>query len=219
MRYPSLILRTIAEIEDLLSDESKAEIVDSFQQPFLLAQIEMWKFTVDLAKHDLDSPILTRLMEYPADSFDVIVYDMIVQHLLPLADHFGKIPIVGTSPYGSNPILAESFGHHFYTYFPNSALPYTDDMTFFQRVQNYIYYLTILGGKRWYADSIHKIMKERFGEDIPPVADYENRVGLLLTNYDPLLDFPEPVPPQIIPVGGVNARPPKELPQVDPALK
>ncbi|KAK9745650.1 UDP-glucoronosyl and UDP-glucosyl transferase [Popillia japonica] len=57
-------------------------------------------------------------------------------------------------------------------------------------------------------------MKERFGEDIPPVADYENRVvGLLLTNYDPLLDFPEPVPPQIIPVGGVNARPPKELPQ------
>ncbi|KAK9745657.1 hypothetical protein QE152_g6684 [Popillia japonica] len=113
------------EIEDLLSDESKAEIVDSFQQPFLLAQIEMWKFTVDLAKHDLDSPILTRLMEYPADSFDVIVYDMIVQHLLPLADHFGKIPIVGTSPYGSNPILAESFGHHFYTYFPNSALPYT----------------------------------------------------------------------------------------------
>ncbi|KAK9679055.1 hypothetical protein QE152_g40329 [Popillia japonica] len=98
------------KLRDLLNDESKAEFMVGLQQSLLSVQIEMWKFTIEFARHDLESPHLTRLIEYPIHSFDIIVYD-IVPHLLPLADHIGNILNVETSPYVSNPMLAASLGH------------------------------------------------------------------------------------------------------------
>lgn len=41
-----------------------------------------------------------------------------------------------------------------------------------------------------------------------------DRISLLLANTNPLLDYPQPLPPNIIPVGGLQAKPAKMLPQV-----
>ncbi|GJQ80789.1 hypothetical protein Trydic_g9380 [Trypoxylus dichotomus] len=200
--------------EAVLSDEEKGEFIKSFASSFITELLGMWEFTVELAKQNLDSEQVKHLMEYPKDFFQLIIFDMNVPfHLLPLIDHFGKIPAIGTSPFASAPFIAEAFGHHFCTYFPNYRLPYTDEMSFFQRVQNTVVYAFSIGIKKYYIRKLDALLKEKIDKDVRSIKDYENDIGLLLSNYDPILDFPEPIPPHIIPVGGLHATPSKKLPE------
>lgn len=59
---------------------------------------------------------------------------------------------------------------------------------------------------------LHKLAQEVFGDDLPYVADLERRMTLALVNTHPAIDFPEPLPPNIIPVAGLQVLPVKPLP-------
>lgn len=175
----------------------------------------MWLYTEDFARHDLNSDSLKRLLDYPKDFFDIAIFDVTLSHhLYPLIDYFGNIPAIGATPFGIPPYISDAFGHHFYPYYPNYALPYTNAMTFTQRLQNTLAFAVFYFFKSYYLNELHRLTIEKFGKDTPSPTDYERRIALLLANYDPILDYPQPLPPQIIAVGGLNARPAKKLPEV-----
>ncbi|KAF5282558.1 hypothetical protein FQA39_LY04965 [Lamprigera yunnana] len=47
---------------------------------------------------------------------------------------------------------------------------------------------------------------------IPPFEEVERNISILLCNTDPNLEYPLDLPPNIIPVGGLQVQPPKPLP-------
>lgn len=56
--------------------------------------------------------------------------------------------------------------------------------------------------------------KKVFGSDYPYMGDLEYKTVIALVNSHPAIDFPEPLGPNVIPVGGLQILEPKPLPKV-----
>lgn len=56
--------------------------------------------------------------------------------------------------------------------------------------------------------------RQVFGNDYPYMGDLEKKTLIALVNTHPSIDFPEPLSPNIIPVGGLQIKDPKPLPKV-----
>lgn len=61
---------------------------------------------------------------------------------------------------------------------------------------------------------LDEISAEIFGPEYPRARDLEYRTQLVLVNTHPAVDFPEPLPPNVIPVGGLQIQEPKPLSKV-----
>lgn len=59
---------------------------------------------------------------------------------------------------------------------------------------------------------INEMAKQKFGPDLPYVGDLEDHAKIALVNIHPAIDFPQPLPPNVIPVGGLQIVPAKFLP-------
>ncbi|KAI4466747.1 UDP-glucosyltransferase [Holotrichia oblita] len=173
----------------------------------------LWNSIIKIAEHDLQSNALKTILDYPKDSFDLIIFDMMMGHnFYPLVRYFGNPPIIGISPLGLSPNILDAMGTHTYSYYPMYYLKYTDQMTFLQRVENWLM-LTLDNCFKWYyLRELHELAKNRFGQDIIPVEDVEKQFKILLANYDHILDYPLSLPPNIIPVGGLHTKRSTTLP-------
>lgn len=58
-----------------------------------------------------------------------------------------------------------------------------------------------------------------FGPDYPRARDLEAYLQLVLISTHPAIDFAEPLPPNVIPVGGLQIKDPKPLPEVIANIK
>lgn len=55
--------------------------------------------------------------------------------------------------------------------------------------------------------------RKLFGPDYPYLGDLEFKTSIVLVNSHPSIDFPEALPPNIIPVGGLQVKEPEPLPE------
>lgn len=176
----------------------------------------LWDYIVGFAELDLNSKALQKLLDYPRDSFDLIVFDIVCGHYLyPLINRFGNPPVIATSPFALPPYILDSMGSEFYSYLPIHFVTYTDRMGFYERFENMVLHMMDYYLKYKHMAILFHLAEERFdSEDLVPFEQVERQFQLLLTNYDPILDFPVPLPPFIIPVGGLHTKRSTDLPQV-----
>lgn len=59
---------------------------------------------------------------------------------------------------------------------------------------------------------INEMAKQTFGPDLPYVGGLEDHAKIALVNVHPAIDFPQPMAPNVIPVGGLQILPAKSLP-------
>jgi glucuronosyltransferase len=87
-------------------------------------------------------------------------------------------------------------------------------MTFFQRVKNALGTIALSGVFRFYYNPImEKIYRAHFGQDTPGVEEIKYNVSLILANGHFSLNFPRPLMPEVIDVGGMHCRPANPLPK------
>ncbi|GJQ80788.1 hypothetical protein Trydic_g9379 [Trypoxylus dichotomus] len=205
---------TVLEIEGFHnSHEASIDATSLFKLNSVQHILHLWDFNLEICEYDFQSSTLTKLMNYSRDSFDLIIFDLNAgQCLYPLIGHFNNPPVVGVSPFGIPPFIADVMGNHIYPYIPFYTLPYSDRMTFWQRFHNVL--LQVLENVvKWsfYMPDFYRKAQKFFGEDILCFHEVERNIGLLLTNNDQVFDFPQPFPPNIIPVGGLHIKSSKEL--------
>ena len=146
---------------------------------------------------------------------DLILSDAFInEYALNFVDRL-KLPLVlhGSSPglpFASKPMGASSD----YASVPTIFTDFDDQMTFMQRMINAIQSeLTEFVIKSFVLGPLEK----RVRIDMPegrPLSEIKRDASLLLLNSDPITNWPRQLPPSVIPIGALQTRPAKELPEV-----
>ncbi|KAF5307551.1 hypothetical protein FQR65_LT06907 [Abscondita terminalis] len=210
---------TVITIEGLYTYTQK-----KFNDKDLLLQSNPLKDLMRLSKYihftctfDFESPAFQKLLQYPDDfTFDLIIFDVAGPVCLYGFIHRFKHPIVvAVSPYVVSPYHSHLFTNPLYTsYTPYFGTTFTNQMTFYQRTLNLFYtYFDIVIHKFLLYPHQHKIAKNAFNSTLPLFTDMQSQFSLFVVNIDPIIDYPIPLLPNIIPVGGLHIKPPKCLPQ------
>lgn len=167
---------------------------------------------------DITSSAFASLYNYPEDfKFDLIIFDVTGgQCLYALIDRFGTPPVVAVTPFLLPSSLASIFGSHLQpSYIPFYSGEFTTDMNVWEKMMNYILTYTDTLYNHYVVVPTHfAIAQKHLGDSVKDFHEIRKNFSVLLSNTDPVLDYPMSLPPNIIPVGGLHIKAAKVLPKV-----
>jgi hypothetical protein len=151
------------------------------------------------------------------ETFDLIIIDLTLEEcFLGFVPVFGNPPVIAITAYVSPPWHSTIVGNPQILSFTSSqTLPFTDHMTFIQRMVNFLLHTFILYYRTFHhLPNIDNIAKKYFGNSTLLPSEIERNVSLVMVNTHFSFDYPRPLVPAMIPVGGMHITPGKELPKV-----
>nr|XP_023017627.1 UDP-glucuronosyltransferase 2B15-like [Leptinotarsa decemlineata] len=174
-------------------------------------------FAVFACNYSVNTEGFKFLMNYPKDfKFDLILSDVTLSNcLLPISQRFNFPPTAALTAFMLPPHVSEAFGNPYpLSYLPYDLLNFSDQMNFFERLQNYaLARMDTFLKYIYFEHKIEEVARSAFGNDMRPLEDFANRLSLLICNLTPGFHYPRPITPNIIPVGGLHINPKKKLPQ------
>ncbi|KAL1790485.1 UDP-glucuronosyltransferase 2B31-like, partial [Sigmodon hispidus] len=210
---------SMAEVEELFLDSIRKYIYElpkqSLWRYFLMYQELVWvdsDYFESLCKDvAFNKELMTRLQ---MSSFDVVVADPFVPCGDLLAEIL-KIPLVYSLRFFPGSTYEKYSGGLPLppSYVPPALSPFSDQMTFMERVQNVIYVLCF---DFWFQTFNEKRWNQLYSEVLGRPATLSELMGkadiwLIRIYWD--LEFPHPVLPNFDFVGGLHCRPAKPLPK------
>ncbi|CAG9807568.1 unnamed protein product [Chironomus riparius] len=160
---------------------------------------------------------IEKILSYPDDfKFDIVIYDFTCSAcLLPIIHKFNYPSIVGVSAFLNPPYTHFLIGGNKYpAYVPHYLLDFKPPMTFYERFYNLlIYSIEDLSFEYELYPGLEKTVRKHLNfKDLPSIKEIEQKTKLLLLNSDHAIDYPEPLQPNMVLVGGLQITEPKELP-------
>ncbi|XP_022189984.2 UDP-glycosyltransferase UGT5 isoform X1 [Nilaparvata lugens] len=147
-------------------------------------------------------------------------YDLLITEIfasdcyIPFA-HKLRVPLVSISTFYPTPWLNPRISNPDNpSYITHYALPYTDKMTFTQRLLNTLAVVYGRVGYHLLSDSASYDMgRTYFGSDLPSISDISKETSLILVNNHHSISQVRPLVPNLIEIGGIHLRPPRPLPK------
>ncbi|KAF2885914.1 hypothetical protein ILUMI_20259, partial [Ignelater luminosus] len=206
---------TVLTMEGFYEEMFRTYNMEEFIEESALSMMtSIYDFALFTCRYDYNTAAFKTLLDYPQDyKFDLIIFDdsvgMRCYH--PLIKRFHNPPALAVTPFLLPPVISTVFGNHIYTsYNPHYNTQFTNKMSLSERIINFVLtYAEILYRYYIYLPREDALIKTNFKN----YEDLEKHISLLLCNTDPILDYPVALPPNIIPVGGLHARPPSKLPE------
>ncbi|RZC37455.1 UDP-glucuronosyltransferase 2B9-like, partial [Asbolus verrucosus] len=164
----------------------------------------LWSFAEITCILDYQTEGLKTIMQYPDGfKFDLIVWDFNVGHcLFPLIEKFGRPPVIAVNPFINQPNILRNIWQSF---IPFMAHPHTDHMTLWQKLKsNFFSVVTEITRIIHYIPRQTELAESYFGKVNLTIQEVETNVSLMLANYNPVFNYVEALPPNIIPVGGLH---------------
>lgn len=205
-------------VQSLVADVASAYNYTDMSQVTSIEWVRItYEFSVAGCEIVIKSEEFKQLMDYPPDfKFDLVIVESIGCECL-----FGAIPRFGSPPIISMNALQVPIWTLWQSgtpYFP-SHMPYiysfsTDHMTFAERFYNSLY--SVHGNYLYhsqYIPEMNRVARSYFGQDFPPIEDYQQRISFVLANFHPSLDYPWAFTPTLIPIAGIQVKEPTPLPQ------
>ena len=185
-----------------------------------MSHLEMMGFMFDLGTQftnaTIHHPKFRALLRSNAKFYAVIVEVFLTDALFATGAHFGA-PVIGLSTFGASKWSTELVGTPIIPSFvPHTFSPFTDHMTFFERLGNFaMYWMDELTMPFFYDSIQEKIYKEGFPNSAKAsLAEIKANTSLVLLNTHVSLGFPRPYATNMIEVGGMHVNPKVEkLPQ------
>uniref|UniRef100_A0A336MEL0 CSON000515 protein n=1 Tax=Culicoides sonorensis TaxID=179676 RepID=A0A336MEL0_CULSO len=156
------------------------------------------------------------LLNYPDTfKFDLIVMDYTMSgFLIGFLHKFRYPPVVAVTPFSVPHYFTTTFGGHRQpSYIPHHGSRFSDRMTFYERVINYIYYLVDDYHYQFsFIPDQNELLHEMFKyKNLPHITELQKHLGLALVNVHPAVEQYHPLPSNMIPVGGLQIQDPKPL--------
>lgn len=168
---------------------------------------------VKVAELELKSPQMQHFLSWAKDvTFDVVLYETILMGpYLALVHTLGSPPVIGVSTVDGFLWSENSMGSPTHPAYVPVIGPYTDHMTFFERLYNLYDYLSFTRIMPLAISIQDQAVKDIFGEGFPSVYEMEYNKTLLLLSGDGILNPPKAMTPNVIQVGPMHILPPKPL--------
>uniref|UniRef100_A0A182W7F2 UDP-glucuronosyltransferase n=1 Tax=Anopheles minimus TaxID=112268 RepID=A0A182W7F2_9DIPT len=188
-----------------MADESPAKMLQLLDE-----------FGINLCEAAIVSEGLHSLLRYPKDfKFDLFVSDFMIGPCVPsiIMHRFKDIPYIPSTPYNAPSTAATVLGSYAYPgLVPNHVFDAPESMSFVQRVKNFYFdtYEMILHEVYMHPEA-DRIVRKLY-PDAPPTQTFYKNVRLSLSNVNPIIQYKEPMMPNMIPVGGLQIMPSKPLP-------
>uniref|UniRef100_A0A1A9V223 UDP-glucuronosyltransferase n=1 Tax=Glossina austeni TaxID=7395 RepID=A0A1A9V223_GLOAU len=151
-------------------------------------------------------------------AYDLLLAEQFYQEPFLALSRIYDIPVVTTSTLGYENHMSQMMGLiQPWSFVPHGFMPYTDHMSFTERLQNSYYSLFEDMHREWiYFPKMDKLVQTYFGHlkvPIPKVSDMEKNVSVMLLNSYAPLTTTRPTIAGMIPVGGMHIYPPLALPE------
>ena len=173
------------------------------------------KFGVSNCEAGLSQPKVQELIK-SKETFDVVINDLFhTDCYLAFAYKF-KTKIIGISTSALMPWANDRMGNpENPSYIPNLFSPYSDKMSFYERLTNSLQLILFKFMYYIYVEiPTNDIARRHFGDDMPNLSEIAKKTSLVLVNSHPSLNGPRPLVPGVVEVGGIHINPPKPLPKV-----
>lgn len=140
--------------------------------------------------------------------FDVVIVEILLGDVfLALGKHFNA-PVIALTAFASTTWSYDLVKSPIFpSYMPNIINPYTDQMTFFERMYNsFTFWFEELALHFYYIPMQQQLMEETFPntENWPAFSEIRQNVSLVLINSHPTINTPRPYLPNMIDVGGLQ---------------
>lgn len=169
-------------------------------------------------EYALKHPEVQKLIHSTDLEFDLLIVEQFFQEaFLMLAKKFNA-PMVALTTYGFDNTLSGFMGQITpWSHSPHLYYPFTDRMTFFERLHNaYVCLYTELN-KHWvHMPRQNELAQKYFAHlpgPLPSVWDLERNISVILMNNYVPLEWPRSLVMGMVPIGGVQIKPPKTLPR------
>uniref|UniRef100_A0A182PSE1 UDP-glycosyltransferases domain-containing protein n=1 Tax=Anopheles epiroticus TaxID=199890 RepID=A0A182PSE1_9DIPT len=207
----------LEQVYSTLYEEEGLDLLEVSKETPFQSLFTFREYYLGMCRGALKSGGLSVILNYPDGfRFDLVLYDFgCGPCLLPLLHKFNYPPLIALTPFSNPPYSVDIVGgHKQYAYTPHFALPYSFDMSFAERVYNTYLCLWDAGLRKFdILPRLDAMVRERFGfPNMPYLQDLERRTVLMLVNTDPSMDALEPLPPNVIAIGGAHIKEPEPLP-------
>lgn len=173
----------------------------------------LWSFAESTCLVDFKTEGLRKIKNYPNDfKFDLIIVDINTGHCLyPLLEKFRYPPVIAVNPFINQPNV---FRNVWQSYIPFMTHNFFGEITLWQKLKS-VFFHTILEITKatYFIPHQQELAESYFGKMKSSIFDIEKNISLMLMNYNPIFNYIETFPPNMIPVGGLHIQP-KPLPQV-----
>ncbi|KAF4519852.1 UDP-glycosyltransferase-09 [Ephemera danica] len=137
--------------------------------------------------------------------FDLVIVETFMNEAVyGFADYF-KAPLVLVAPFGGFHFFNYGPGNPIpFSYVPNPVLGYSDRMSFTQRLTNTIFTLVWDLGNQFYYLPRQEAIRSKVFKNGKNVWELQRSVSLTLLNNHFSLNYPRPLVPSVIEVGGMH---------------
>ncbi|XP_055623109.1 uncharacterized protein LOC129766561 [Toxorhynchites rutilus septentrionalis] len=174
------------------------------------------EFGIRCCEISVESKGFKQLLDYPKDfKFDLFMSDIMNGPCLAslLLHRFGNPPYIPMTPYNAPSTTAPLIGSYVYpAAIPNHSFDAPLKMTLWERTKNFIFEMYDEIVKDYYLYPEADAIIRRIFPGAPSAKTLQNTIKLLFINTNPLIQYKEPMLPNVIPVGGMQIRKGKALP-------
>lgn len=217
IRLPRSKNLTVQEYVPLTGEE----LMQGFPDPF---EIKMksknsmsfpLRFVVEGCHKVIQSDIFQQAMS--VKSFDLIIVDSFLSNCLDGFIYKSRVPFILVTTMPAPSYISERVGN----FLPPSFIPvlsfrgYSEhggEMNFWGRLRNFGHFLLA----RLYVNfvilpNLEKVYREYLGDDAPGIPEIEAQSKLILMNSHYSMNFPRPLLPTVVEVGGIHCRRPRSI--------
>ncbi|XP_059619400.1 UDP-glycosyltransferase UGT5-like [Phlebotomus argentipes] len=158
---------------------------------------------VESCRKALGSAALQNLLT-SGETFDLIIAEIFNTDCMLAVAHKLNVPVIGLSSCTLQPWHLDRVGiPNLPSYVPALFMPYSEEMSFSQRLANWITLQSFKLGYRLFNDRVaNNLVEEYLGPGIPDVGELALKTSLVMVNTHYSLSGTKPLPPSVIEVGG-----------------
>ncbi|XP_049958524.1 UDP-glucosyltransferase 2-like [Schistocerca serialis cubense] len=163
-----------------------------------------------ICEDGLKSPEMLKFLKSNKQRYDLVIVERLLTPCFYALQHLaGSPPLVGFVSLGAYPYTHWSHGSPDNpAYLPSWVLPYSDHMTFWQRLYstyfwlylNYVWFYVVLPRH-------DKLQKQYFGPEVPSIYELERNFSFMILSNHFIENYPRPNLPNFIELTGLHVKP------------